>query len=202
MDFFEAVDTRHSIRDFGEDPVAQEHVLAMLGAATLAPSATNEQPWHFIVIRDGELKESMRDVVNAVTEAPISAAGDSARAERLARMRRYGVHFAAAPVVIAVLARPWTGGSGDAQPDSTSRDLGVQSVSMAVNQLLLAATALGYGSCYSSAPAEIARRELEALLGIEQPWFLLGIISVGVAAQRQRRRAPRKDVTDVTTFIG
>jgi nitroreductase len=43
---------------------------------------------------------------------------------------------------------------------------------MAVAHLQLAATALGYGSCFASSPAEFAREELEAVLGVEQPWFL------------------------------
>jgi len=202
MDFFEAVRKRHSIRHFSGHPVAQEDVLAMLEAARLAPSATNEQPWHFIVIRDKELKESMRDMVTAVLQASLPDTGDRLMRERLDKMRPHSVHFAAAPVAIAVLARPWTGGRSGVQPDTTARDLGMQSVAMAVNQLLLAATALGYGSCYSSAPAEFARQELEALLGIEQPWFLLGIISVGVAAKQHRERAPRKDIREVCTFIG
>ncbi|TET15773.1 MAG: nitroreductase family protein, partial [Dehalococcoidia bacterium] len=55
MDFFETVRKRRSLRRFSDQPVAYEDILAMLEAATLAPSATNEQPWPFIVIREKEL---------------------------------------------------------------------------------------------------------------------------------------------------
>jgi nitroreductase len=202
MDFFETVRKRHSIRRFSARPVPHSDVLSMLEAATLAPSATNDQPWHFIVIRDRELKESMRVVVDAVLEASISQTDDRSRQKRLAGMRAYSVHFATAPVAIAVLVRPWAGGNSDSHPDSTSYDLGQQSAAMAVAQLLLAATALGYSSCYASAPAEFARSELEALLGVEPPWSLLGIISLGAAGRRPRKRSPRKDIDEVCTFIG
>ncbi|MGB3129506.1 MAG: nitroreductase family protein [Dehalococcoidia bacterium] len=202
MDFFETVRRRQSTRRFSDQPVAHEDILTMLEAATLAPSATNEQPWHFIVIRDKELKQGMRDVVKAVLEASISETDNQARRKRLARMRFYSTHFAAAPVAIAVLARPWTGGSYGSRPDSTSHDLALQSIAMAVAQLLLAATALGYSSCFASAPVEFAREELEALIGVEPPWFLVGTISLGMAAKQPQERAPRKALEEVCTFIG
>jgi len=202
MEFFETVRKRQSVRRFSDQQVPHEDILAMLEAAALAPSATNEQPWHFTVVRDRELKTCMRDVVNAVLEAGISDTDDQSRRSRLAMMRSYSLHFADAPVAIAVLARPWRGEANSPHIDSTSRDLALQSVSMAVAQLMLAATALGWSSCFASAPAEFARSELEPLIGAKPPWFLLGIISLGKAARQPRKRAPRKALEEVCTFIG
>ncbi len=202
MDFFETVRTRQSVRRFTDRTVPHEDILAMLEAATQAPSATNDQPWRFIVIRDRGLKDSMRDTVSALLEASISTTDDGPRRDRLASMREYSVHFAEAPVAVAVLARPWAGGKAAVHPDRTSRDLALQSVAMAVAQLLLAATALGYSGCFASAPAEFAREEIEALLDVKSPWFLAGVISLGTAAGRPGRRAPRKALDEVCTFIG
>jgi len=202
MDFFETVRKRQSIRRFSDLQVAHEDILTMLEAATMAPSATNEQPWQFIVIRDEEMKTGMRDVVKTVLEAGISEIADHPRRKRLEGMRMYSLHFADAPVAIAVLARPWKGGGSGSHPDATSYNLAQQSVAMAVAQFLLAATALGYGSCFASAPAEFAREELEAMIGVEPPWFLLGIISLGKTIRQPRRRAPRKALEEVCTFIG
>ena len=202
MDLFETVRRRRSLRRFSDQPVAHEDILAMLEAATLAPSATNEQPWHFIVIRDRELREGMRDVVNAILETSIAATEDESRRRSLLGMQFYSSHFADAPVAIAVLARPWVGGGYSSPTDSTPRDLGVASVAMAVAHLQLAATALGYCSCFASGPAEFAREELEAMLSVEPPWFLIGIVSLGVAAKPPRERPPRKSVEEVCTFIG
>jgi nitroreductase len=202
MDFFETVRKRRSLRRFSDQPVAYEDILAMLEAATLAPSATNEQPWHFIVIRDRELKEGMRDVVNAMVETSIAATEDESRRQRLSGMQFYSTHFADAPVAIAVLARPWVGAGYSSPRGSTPRDLGLASVAMAVAHLQLAATALGYSSCFASGPAEFAREELEAVLGMEQPWFLIGMVSLGVAAKPPRERPPRKSPEEVCTFIG
>jgi nitroreductase len=202
MDFFETVRKRQSIRRFSDLPVAHEDILAMLEAARMAPSATNEQPWRFIVIRDRELKTGMRDVVNTLLEAGIQETDDQSRRKRLEGMRTYSLHFADAPVAVAVLARPWQGGGSHSDPDVTSYNLAQQSVAMAVAQFLLAATALGYSSCFASAPAQFAHEELEALIGVKPPWFLVGIISLGKAAVQSGKRAPRKSLEEVCTFIG
>jgi nitroreductase len=201
MDFFETVRKRRSIRHYGDQPVAQEDILTMLDAAILAPSATNEQPWRFIVIRDKALKEGMRDVINAVIETVIASVDNKSRQKRLADMQLYSTHFASAPVAIAVLARPWVGGGYAPPTSSAPRDLALLSVAMAIAHLQLAATALGYNSCFASGPAEFAREELEAMLGVEQPWFLVGMVSLGKAAKPPRERPPRKPVAEVCTFI-
>lgn len=52
MELKEAIATRRSIRQFQERPVADEHIQALIEAAMQAPSAGNQQPWHFVVITD------------------------------------------------------------------------------------------------------------------------------------------------------
>lgn len=51
MDLFEALRTRRSIRKYTADPVTDEDVHILLEMAMLAPSAKNEQPWQFVVVR-------------------------------------------------------------------------------------------------------------------------------------------------------
>ena len=58
MDVFEAVQERRSIRTYQETPVPREKLEKILEAARLAPSARNIEPWHFIVVTDGEKKTS------------------------------------------------------------------------------------------------------------------------------------------------
>ncbi|HDJ21957.1 MAG TPA: nitroreductase family protein [Candidatus Bathyarchaeota archaeon] len=54
MKALEAIYSRRSIRVFTGDEVPQEDVEKMLRAAMTAPSACNQQPWHFVVVRDKE----------------------------------------------------------------------------------------------------------------------------------------------------
>lgn len=57
MELFEAMFTRRSVRDYTDQPVSEESVASLLRAAMAAPSAGNQRPWRFIVVRDrGQLK--------------------------------------------------------------------------------------------------------------------------------------------------
>lgn len=51
MDVFKALGTRRSIRKYTTEPVSDDDVKKMLAMAMLAPSARNEQPWQFVVVR-------------------------------------------------------------------------------------------------------------------------------------------------------
>jgi len=50
---------RKSIRDFLDKPVEREKVMMCLEAARVAPSASNSQPWKFIVVDDRQLKDKL-----------------------------------------------------------------------------------------------------------------------------------------------
>ncbi len=52
MDTLEAIFTRRSVRKYSDKPVSDDLVLQLLQAAMAAPSAANEQPWQFIIIKE------------------------------------------------------------------------------------------------------------------------------------------------------
>lgn len=58
--FFELLKTRHSTRDFAERPVPLEVIRHCLATAGRAPSGANQQPWHFVVVTDPEIKHKIR----------------------------------------------------------------------------------------------------------------------------------------------
>jgi len=68
----DAIERRRSIRKFKSDPVPDEHVMALIEAARLAPSGSNAQPWRFKIVRDGQTKAKLMDA--AYDQAFISAA--------------------------------------------------------------------------------------------------------------------------------
>lgn len=61
MEAMQAILSRRSIRKYTEDPVDEDTMRELLKAAMSAPSAGNQQPWHFIVIR-------AREILDRVTE--------------------------------------------------------------------------------------------------------------------------------------
>lgn len=52
LDVLTALRTRRSVRAYTKEPVSDRDLDTVLAAAQLAPSAANEQPWDFVVIRD------------------------------------------------------------------------------------------------------------------------------------------------------
>lgn len=80
-EFFEAVESRRTVRDFLPDPVPQEVLDRCLDAARMAPSSSNLQPWEFVVIRSPEARR-----------AAVEACLDQAAART-------------APLLVAVVAR-------------------------------------------------------------------------------------------------
>ncbi|WP_257008279.1 nitroreductase family protein [Bacillus sp. FJAT-45350] len=69
----EAIESRHSIRTFVQEPIPKEDITQIFELVRLSPSAWNLQPWRFHVITDNELKEKLEAVAygqKQVTSAP------------------------------------------------------------------------------------------------------------------------------------
>jgi len=59
MALLDLIKNRKSVRDFLDKPVERDKIMMCLEAARLAPSASNSQPWRFIVVDDTELKNKL-----------------------------------------------------------------------------------------------------------------------------------------------
>ncbi len=62
MDVLNAIHTRRSVRRFTDTEVTQPQVDRLLRAAMAAPSAMNEQPWRFVVIRDADMRAKLSEI--------------------------------------------------------------------------------------------------------------------------------------------
>ncbi|MHB8918302.1 MAG: nitroreductase family protein [Desulfocucumaceae bacterium] len=184
----EAIRNRRTVREFQADPVPIEHIRLMVEAATLAPSGYNRQPWKFILIQDPQLKARMaqevRDKVAEIEKWP-SARGKEVRVK--SSVRGYTV-FDRAPVSIAVLTKEYTAlideiycekGLSFEERFILRGAPGIQSVAAAIENMLLAATSLGYGTCWGTG-CLVAKDAMEKLLEVELPWRLLAVVSVGI----------------------
>ncbi|MEM2942319.1 MAG: nitroreductase family protein [Candidatus Bathyarchaeia archaeon] len=125
LDVLSAIRDRRSIRSFLEREVAESDVKMILECGTMAPSAGNLQPWEFIVVRDQRRKEAL------------------ARAA-------YGQEFVAeAPVVIVVLANQER--SASVYGRRGLELYAIQDTAAAIQNMLLAAWGMGYGTCWVGA---------------------------------------------------
>lgn len=59
MECLEAIHTRRSVRQFAPDEVSDADLERLLRAAMAAPSAGNQQPWRFVVVREAAVREQL-----------------------------------------------------------------------------------------------------------------------------------------------
>ena len=75
---------------------------------------------------------------------------------------------------------------------------GLQGISAGITQFILAACALGYGTCWMTGPL-IAKPELESALSVRYPEELLALIAIG-KPDAAPPKPPRKPASEITTF--
>lgn len=210
MDLFKAIRERTSIRRFRQQPVPDEDIRRILDAGRLAPSANNTQPWSFLVIRDRAVLEKMADAVRGMIDRMVPHAENEKQAQRLlAYKSSYYVFFEKAPAVIAVFLEGYDAGTDRllARMGYTPGEImrlrplpGMQSVSAAVQNMLLAAHGLGYGSCWMTGPL-VAQEAFERILGFGKEKFIAALLPLGIPDEDPAAR-PRKPLDDIMRDIG
>jgi nitroreductase len=189
MDLFDAIQGRKSIRRFKTTPVPDEDIEKIIDAGRRAPSANNTQPWSFLVIRDREVLKNMAAATREMIDRMIPFAESEKQAQRLAAYKNnYYTFFEHAPVVIAVCMEGYDAGTdlllarmGYAPEDiKRLRPLpGLQSVSAAIDHILLAVQALGYGSCWMTGPL-VAQDAFGKLLGYGKDTAIAALLPIGL----------------------
>jgi nitroreductase len=205
MDLFDAIKGRTSIRRFKQTPVPDEDIRKILDAGRLAPSANNTQPWSFLVIKDRTMLATMAEAVRQQIDRMIPHAEDDKQAQRLAAYKgTYYTFFENAPAVIAVFLEGYDAGTEKilAKMGYPAEDIkrlrpapGLQSVAAAVEHMLLAAHALGYGSCWMTGPL-VAQEAFEKLLGYGKEKFIAALLPVGVPEENPQAR-PRRALSEL-----
>jgi len=67
--------SRRSVRKYQQREVEDELIIELLRAAMHAPSAGNEQPWHFVVIKSKEKRQAVAQIhpyAQMVLQAPVA----------------------------------------------------------------------------------------------------------------------------------
>lgn len=165
---------RRSIRRFQERDVDPETIDQILTAATWAPSASNEQPWKFVVVRDRQTKARIVESLAArLTE------DDDTPQDRLDRLRTHWSSLFAAPVHIFAFAHVQDSGE---KTEEKWQDIvmlfEMQGVTLACQNILLSAKALGLGSLWMGAPLAV-EDDIKALLRVPDDARLATVIAIG-----------------------
>lgn len=152
METIETILGRRSVRRYEDKPVADDVIDKLLRSAMAAPSAGNEQPWHFIVVRSSEKR-------NAV-----------------AQVHPYAQMVKQASLAIVVCGDPRL---------QKYEGFWVQDCAAAVENLLLAANALGLGSVWCGVhPASEREAALKDIFGIPLEIIPFAVVAVGYPAEQ------------------
>ena len=218
MELQKVLEARQSIRRYKDSPVPQEHIRQMIDAARLAPSGKNLQNWHFIAIKNQQLKEK---VVNAIGAQNSMMAGkieeiDVEKAQRFRQFFKGATSFIAkAPLVLLVYTTTYVpSGYGEYQLLGADEEIlrylagdanpAMQSLGAAIENLNLKAVDLGYGTCWLTSP-NYAARQIEKVIkkeiGFEKDgYFFAALLTLGVAEENQKSPG-RKSIEEIYTYI-
>jgi nitroreductase len=180
-DFFDVVHTQRAARTFLPDDVDDETVARILTAATHAPSAENSQPFVFVVVRDPALRAAIGELTAQIWQGGARAYEESRlEPEFLADVDRGAMGgIAGAPVLVVVC--------GDTR--LTLEVALPSSIFPAVQNMLLAAHALGLGSTLTTLPV-VGGGELADLLHLPPEIVPLAVVPLGHLPERLGR--PRR----------
>lgn len=188
-----SIKDRHSVRTFAERDVPDDQIRILLEAANEAPSAHNQQPWRFTVLR-GEKKQELAQLVSS------GAASFPKPASALLRMASKSI--ISAPVVIAVANTGELIERGrqlfrieKEMARDFFRTMEIQSSAAAVQNLLLAATSVGLATVWLGILFLMKDTVLQ-FLGEPEGEFM-AVVPVGYA--QRAGTGPQKQPLDVKT---
>ncbi len=170
MDLIDAMKERRSVRSYEPDPVPEELLSKVLEAGRIAPSASNNQPWHFVIVQDPEKRKVLSE-------------------------GRYAHFLAQTPVVIV--------GCGDT---AKAPRWHMVDVTIALQQMVLAATNEGLGTCWIGSFDEDG---VKKCLGVPEGWKVVAMLALGyprkkldlgAALIRSKNRKPLEDITSRDEF--
>jgi nitroreductase len=181
VDVFKAIKWRRSVRRFLPKKVERDKVLQILEAARLAPSSSNRQAWHFVVVDDpsiitqipGTVPVGTRRIVDFVKNAPLVIVG---------------CYTKALTHILGQLA---------------GHENHLVDVSIAMSQMTLAATELGIGTCWVGWFGE---SRLRNLLILPRRYKIVALLVLGYPAEPSTEESiggiparSRKDLKEIVS---
>lgn len=181
MDTIEAIRTRRSVRRFSGRPVEPEKLQAVLEAAGMAPSWGNMQCWRFVVVQNPSLKAEISELAQVEPYCPPRGYKTNPAQKSLTD----------APVVIVVCAEP------NRSSDMRCQQYFMTDVGLAVENLMLAAHALGLGSSFVGIFDE---KRLGELFHIPHFISIVGLLPLGYPLDEEIGLPSRKPLDEIVFY--
>jgi nitroreductase len=180
MTVLDGISSLRSVRKFKPDPVPEDKIRIILESASKAASGSNTQPWEFVVVRDATMKAHlMEPMLRTWLERLAGTPGMSPRMgdvyEEATEMLR---NTEKVPVIIYCCV--------ELNRVGRSEEVRYASIYPAVQNLMLAAHALGLGTCLTVHGSTSTRGEPEVkkILGIPENVKIACLVYLGYPAVR------------------
>jgi coenzyme F420-0:L-glutamate ligase/coenzyme F420-1:gamma-L-glutamate ligase len=149
---WEAIEARRSVRRFSSMPVDGATVERLVALACTAPAPHHSRPWRFVHVRTVEARDRLADAMSGAWRSDLEAAGRSVL-EIDKALRKSQSQVSEAPVLLLSCLsfgeeREWP----DEERRRAERDMFVQSLGAALQNLLLAAGEAGLAGYLKGAP--------------------------------------------------
>lgn len=172
------METRRSIRKYINKQVEDEKILKLIESARIAPSGSNTQPWHFIVVKSESIREEL-----------------SKASHNQKWMSTAPVHIVCVADIRARIKDDIDIVINENSPQPELK-LIIRDATIAIEHIVLEAENLGLGTCWV---AWFIQEDIRPILNIPSDKYVVGIIPVGYADERPKPR-PRKNIEDIIHY--
>lgn len=209
MDFFNVINTRKSIRKYKTDIPPISDIQKIIDSGRLAPSATNSQNWQFIAIFNQDVKNAMYNAVmdkyNEISNLKIS----EDVINKINTYKAFSGFFVNAPVVIAIIETERNSLITELLQENNfpgeeinlmRPNSSLLSIGAAIENMSLAAHALGYGTCWLCAPI-VAYKKFIEILNLDEKSKIISLLTVGIPENDNFKSPPKKTLSEVMKII-
>ena len=155
MQFYDVIENRKSIKKFKSTELCEEKLSRIINAAMMSPSWKNNTCYKFVLVKDKNEREQIaKAIINSNDDASIS--------------------IEEAPMVAVVVADP--NDSGEVK----DKEMYMVDSAIAMEHLVLAATAEGYGTCWIAA---IDEKKIRNILNIPENFKVIALTPIGEIAE-------------------
>jgi nitroreductase len=175
--FLEIAHSRHSIRNYKKDPISPEIIERCLEAAQIAPSACNAQPWHFVVVNDPKLKNSVAD----------------ATSDKILPLN----HFTKQAPVHIIIVKEKANISSQFGSVVKNKQYSLIDIGIAAEHICLQAASEGLGTCILGWFNE---KRIKTLLDIPSTKRIPLIVVMGYPEKTKEKRRARKKISEIVSY--
>ena len=198
---FDTIYNQRQITRYRRDPVSKEDIDKIIEAATKAPSGGNSQPWHFIAITDPDLIAKVGGLYRDLWLGGRGHTPPPNEPPAYAAARYLANHMPEVPAMILVCADHSVGYMDRPQGEPLERGRYASSIWLAVQNLFLAAQALGLGTRITTTHIR-EEEKIKEWLGIPDHIETVCLTPLGYPRGRfgPTNRKPAAEVTSYNRF--